>query len=64
MFLILNKESRLILCLASGFVKSAATDITHPLDDIVVRIVEFGFEDFQVSNLQRLGILVKNIDVQ
>ena len=38
--------------LTSGFIQAAATDVTHPLDDIVVRVVEFGLKHLQITDLK------------
>lgn len=37
---------------ASGLVQAAASDVPHPLDDVVVVVVQLRFEDFQVAHLQ------------
>ena len=38
--------------LASCLIQSTATDITNPFDNIVVRIIQFRFEYFQVTNFE------------
>lgn len=38
--------------LASSFIKSTSTDVSNPLDYIMVAVVEFGLENFQISNFK------------
>lgn len=38
--------------LTPGLVQTAAANVAHPLDDIVVRVVDFRFEYFQITDLQ------------
>ena len=40
------------LLLRPGLVKPATTDVPHPLDDIVVTVVELRLKHFQVADLQ------------
>ena len=42
----------IFVVLASRLVETTASDVSDPLDDIMIRIIEFRFEDFQVTNLE------------
>lgn len=39
--------------LAPSLIETAAADVTHPLNDIVIGVVELGFEYLQVADLLR-----------
>lgn len=39
-------------CSASGLVEAGSANVSHPLDNVVVRIVEFWFKHFQVSDFE------------
>lgn len=38
--------------LASCLVQTAASNIANPFDNIVIRIVQFGFEYFEIAHLK------------
>ncbi len=40
------------LLLAAGLIDAAATDVTHPFDDIVIAVIELRLEDLQVAHFQ------------
>lgn len=40
------------LLLAAGLIDAAATDVTHPFDDIMIAVVELWLEDLQVTHFQ------------
>jgi hypothetical protein len=46
-----RKISGLRVSLASCFVEPAAADVANPFDDVVVGVVEFGFEYFEIADL-------------
>lgn len=37
---------------ATRFVEATTSDVTHPFDNVVVRIVQLGLKDFQVSDFE------------
>lgn len=37
---------------ASGFIVSTASNVSDPLDHIMVTVVQFGFKYFQVANFE------------
>ena len=45
-------DKRRIAILTTGFVETAATDVSNPLDDFVIGVIQFGFEYFQVTHLE------------
>jgi len=47
---------------APCLVQPTATDVSHPLDDVMVAVVQFGFEHLQVSNLEP-GRSKRNLEV-
>lgn len=40
---------------ASSLIQTTPTDVSHPLDDVMIGIVEFWFEDFQVADFKPRG---------
>ena len=38
--------------LTACFVEAALADVAHPLDDVVVAVVEFGLEHLEVAHLE------------
>lgn len=41
--------------LASGFIQAASTDVSNPLYDVMIRIVQLGLEHFEVPYFQARG---------
>ena len=38
--------------LATSLVQSATADVTNPFDNVMIRIVQFGLEDFQIADFK------------
>jgi len=41
--------------LASGFVEAGSANVSHPFDNIVIGVVQFRFEDFQIADFEAAG---------
>lgn len=46
---------RMIVRSGTSLVKSASTDVPHPLDDVVVAVIQFCLKHLQIPNLQTRG---------
>ncbi len=46
---------RFVSRLASGLVEATAADVAHPLDGLVVRVVQLRLEHLQVADLEARG---------
>jgi hypothetical protein len=45
-------QKHIVFFLTSSLVETATTNVAHPFDDIMIGIVELGFEHFQIANLE------------